>query len=60
MRDTLLEPWDRVYVTTLFSFEWVRSTARAIDFALEASGGQPERVFVGGIAALAHARRVCE
>lgn len=50
VKDVLDEPWDRVYVTTLFSFEWAR-TARAIDFALKASGNQPERVFVGGIAA---------
>lgn len=50
VKDVLDEPWDRVYVTTLFSFEWTR-TARAIDFALKASGNQPERVFVGGIAA---------
>ena len=49
-RDVLLEPWDRVYVTTLFSFEWAR-TAAAIDFAIAAAGNQPERVFVGGIAA---------
>lgn len=42
--------WDRVYVTTLFSFEW-RRTAAAIDFALKAVRGQAERVFVGGIAA---------
>lgn len=42
--------WDRVYVTTLFSFEWAR-TAAAIDFAIQAAGHQPERVFVGGIAA---------
>ena len=49
-RDVLLEPWDRVYVTTLFSFEWQR-TAAAIDFAIQAAGNQPERVFVGGIAA---------
>ena len=48
--DMLLEPWDRVYVTTLFSFEWNR-TAAAIDFAIQAAGWQPERVFVGGIAA---------
>ena len=48
--DVLLEPWDRVYVTTLFSFEWKR-TAAAIDFAIQAAGWQPERVFVGGIAA---------
>ena len=43
-------PWDRVYVTTLFSFEWKR-TSVAIDQAIHAAGGQPERVFVGGIAA---------
>ena len=44
------QAWDRVYVTTLFSFEWNR-TAAAIDFAIEAAGNQSERVFVGGIAA---------
>lgn len=49
-RSVLLEAWDRVYVTTLFSFEWDR-TAQAIDFAIQAAGRQPERVFVGGIAA---------
>ena len=43
-------PWDRVYVTTLFSFEWKR-TAEAIDRAIQAAAMQPERVFVGGIAA---------
>ena len=48
--DVLSEVWDRVYVTTLFSFEWKR-TAAAIDFALRAVRGQAERVFVGGIAA---------
>lgn len=46
----LHQTWDRVYVTTLFSFEWNR-TAKAIDFAILAAGNQPERVFVGGIAA---------
>ena len=46
----LFDAWDRVYVTTLFSFEWKR-TAAAIDFAIQAAGNQPERVFVGGIAA---------
>ena len=50
VQDVLLEPWDRVYVTTLFSFEWQR-TAAAIDFAIQVAGNQPERVFVGGIAA---------
>ena len=42
--------WDRVYITTLFSFEWER-TARNIDYALDLVGGQAHRVFVGGIAA---------
>lgn len=46
----LREAWDRIYVTTLFSFEWDR-TSKAIDFAIRAAGNQPERVFVGGIAA---------
>ena len=48
--DVLSDVWDRVYVTTLFSFEWKRTSA-AIDFALLAVRGQAERVFVGGIAA---------
>ena len=48
--DVLSQVWDRVYVTTLFSFEWKR-TSTAIDFALRAVRGQAERVFVGGIAA---------
>ena len=48
--EALERVWDRVYVTTLFSFEWKRTSA-AIDFALRAARGQAERVFVGGIAA---------
>ena len=47
--EVLNRAWDRVYVTTLFTFEWKR-TASAIDFAIRAAGNQPERVFVGGIA----------
>ncbi len=42
--------WDRIYITTLFSFEWTR-TARCIDYALELASGQSHRIFVGGIAA---------
>ena len=42
--------WERVYVTTLFSFEFKR-IARQIDFAIKCAGGQTRRVFVGGIAA---------
>lgn len=48
--EVLGQVWDRVYVTTLFSFEWKRTSA-AIDFAIRAARGQAERVFVGGIAA---------
>ena len=48
--EALERVWDRIYVTTLFSFEWKRTSA-AIDFALRAARGQAERVFVGGIAA---------
>lgn len=47
--DVLRRAWDRVYVTTLFTFEWKR-TAAAIDFAIRAAGKQSERVFAGGIA----------
>ena len=43
-------PWDRIYITTLFSFEWKR-TGEAIDFAINVAHGQTERIFVGGIAA---------
>ncbi len=42
--------WDRIYVTTLFSFEY-KKIAEAIDFALEVAGGRGDRIFVGGIAA---------
>ena len=42
--------WDRIYVTTLFSFEW-KTISRSIDFAITASQNQPGKVFVGGIAA---------
>ncbi len=49
-KSVLLDVWDRVYVTTLFSFEW-KNISIAIDFAVHAASNQPERVFVGGIAA---------
>ncbi len=42
--------WDRIYVTTLFSFEW-KTIARSIEFALDVSRNQPNKIFVGGIAA---------
>jgi hypothetical protein len=49
-RSVLDQAWDRIYVTTLFSFEW-KKISEAIDFAIEVSGNQPNNVFVGGIAA---------
>ena len=42
--------WDRIYITTLFSFEWNR-IARSIDFAIEVANGETNKIFVGGIAA---------
>ncbi|QNM83314.1 radical SAM protein [Sphingomonas sabuli] len=48
---TLFETaWDRIYVTTLFSFEY-QKIAEMIDFALKVAGGRADRLFVGGIAA---------
>jgi hypothetical protein len=52
----LSEYWDRIYITTLFSFEW-RRIAASIDFAIQVAGGATDRIFVGGIAAsLMHER----
>ena len=42
--------WDRIYVTTLFSFEFSR-IAQSIDFALSVANGDADKIFVGGIAA---------
>ncbi len=59
-RSVLAQAWDRVYVTTLFSFEY-RKTSQAIDFALEVVNGQADKIFVGGIAAsLMNERFRCE
>lgn len=49
-RSILSTAWDRIYVTTLFSFEFAR-IAQSIDFALKIANGHADRVFVGGIAA---------
>ena len=55
-RSVLSQAWDRIYVTTLFSFEY-QKIAQTIDFALEVSNKQADKVFVGGIAAsLMHER----
>ena len=41
--------WDRVYVTTLFTFEWER-TKKAIEYALSVVK-DPHQVYTGGILA---------
>lgn len=41
--------WDRVYVTTLFTFEWER-TKKAIEYALTVAK-DPHQVYTGGILA---------
>lgn len=52
--------WDRIYVTTLFSFEYPK-IAQTIDFALRVANGLADRVFVGGIAtSLMHERFLAE
>src|ERR1700719_1043489 len=42
--------WDRIYITTLFSFEYKR-ISDAIDYAISLVRDQTQRIFVGGIAA---------
>ncbi|MFA7268286.1 MAG: hypothetical protein WC073_02955 [Sterolibacterium sp.] len=52
--------WDRIYVTTLFSFEW-KEISKSVDYAIAIAKGDTTRVFVGGIAAsLMHERFVAE
>lgn len=52
--------WDRIYVTTLFSFEWVE-IAKTIDSSIAIAKGDTTKVFVGGIAAsLMHERFIAE
>jgi hypothetical protein len=59
-RSVLMTAWDRIYVTTLFSFEFQR-ISQSIDFALYVANGQSDKIFVGGIAAsLMHDRFVSE
>jgi len=42
--------WDRIYITTLFSFEFARIST-SIDYALKVANGHADKIFVGGIAA---------
>ena len=41
--------WDRIYITTLFSFEFPK-ISETINFALEAANNHADKVFAGGIA----------
>jgi hypothetical protein len=55
-RSVLGTAWDRIYITTLFSFEYDRIAA-SIDFALSVANGHADKIFVGGIAtSLMHQR----
>ena len=49
-KNVLSKAWDRIYITTLFSFEW-KKIEKTIDFALQVANDQADRIFVGGIAA---------
>lgn len=52
--------WDRIYITTLFSFEW-KEISKSIDAAIAIARGDVTKVFVGGIAAsLMHDRFIAE
>src|SRR5271168_4793150 len=42
--------WDRIYITTLFSFEFAR-ISQSIEYALKVANGHADKIFVGGIAA---------
>ncbi len=47
--DTQDYKWDRVYVTSLFTFEW-EETKKTIEYAIHIAKS-PKKVYVGGIAA---------
>lgn len=49
-RSVFDQAWDRIYITTLFSFEY-QKIAETINFARAVARGQTDKIFVGGIAA---------
>lgn len=49
-KTVLVTAWDRIYITTLFSFEYAK-IAQTIDFAVSVANGNTDKIFVGGIAA---------
>lgn len=42
--------WDRIYITTLFTFDW-KNVIETINFYKKAVGGSVHKIFVGGIMA---------
>ncbi len=48
-QSVLEQDWDRVYITTLFSFEFSR-IKKTIEYALKVAKGENRKIFVGGIA----------
>ena len=51
LKPSLFTPrWDRIYITTLFSFEF-SNIEKTIDFAIECVQQDTRKIFVGGIAA---------
>ena len=42
--------WDRIYITTLFTFDW-KNVVETIEFYKKAVGGSTHKIFVGGIMA---------
>ena len=42
--------WDRIYITTLFTFDW-DNVIKTIEFYKKAVGGSVHKIFVGGIMA---------
>lgn len=42
--------WDRIYITTLFTFDWV-DVIKCINFYKKAVGGSVHKIYVGGVMA---------
>jgi len=42
--------WDRIYITTLFTFDW-KNVIETINFYKKAVGGSTHKIFVGGVMA---------
>lgn len=54
-----LELWDRVYITTLFTFHYDK-IIKTINFYKQAVGGTLDKIFVGGIAASLMPKQIYE